>query len=103
MAVNEALAREIVRVMNEAAEADPVAIAALCQLRVSCNPELAMHPTIQVGCQHDTFKVGLIGILNGLTGVYDDGPYAGFGPVRAVLNDTWVRFHFVNSRGDAEE
>jgi len=54
------------RVLNNAVVADPAAVSALIALRVSCNAELASHPTIQVANSGDEFSVGILGILNGV-------------------------------------
>lgn len=51
-----------VRVLNEAFEADPVAMAALINTRTPCNAKLLDHPTIQCS---DT-DVGPLGIINGI-------------------------------------
>lgn len=61
---------DAVRVLNEALEADPVAINALFNCSVTCNSKLANHPTIQVGKEGDSvWYVRLLGIINGLFGV----------------------------------
>ena len=92
MPVNHALAEQIVAFMNELLTLDPVAVSRLVSARVACNKELADHPTVQVGALDLTFEgatdrvhdVGLLGILNGLCGNYDDGPRKLWGPVAAV-------------------
>ena len=76
---------EVVEFLNHMLKIDPAATNALFSLRVSCNQELAAHPTIQVGLLGGSHPiVGLIGIVNGMFGVdknkwghisadYDDG------------------------------
>ena len=60
--------------LNELLEIDPFAISALFSSRVSCNKELADHPTVQVGSLgKDSFQVGMIGVLNGLFGIDKHG------------------------------
>lgn len=55
------------KVLNEALAADPAAIQALVNYRVSCNAGLVDHATIQVKMEIDAFPyVGLLGILNGV-------------------------------------
>ena len=75
------LAKRIVDFMNEALELDRDAISNLVYNNmVQCNKELAMSPTIQIASWYvcssiglpDVGLVGLIGILNGLCGVYDN-------------------------------
>ena len=64
-----------VGVLNEALRADPVAMNAFMQLMVPVNPELAEHPTIQVGAPglFDDVTTGPVmrplGLINGLFGV----------------------------------
>jgi hypothetical protein len=81
MPINKQLADRCIELMNDALSMDRVAISALCSNRVKCNPQLAGHPTIQCGPD----SVGLIGILNGLCGVFDHGPRTGWGPITAVM------------------
>jgi hypothetical protein len=85
MAVNDEIANAVVAYLNELLEADRVAIAALVSNRVPCNAGLADHPTCQVQCQNGGTYVGLLGLLNGLCGVIDSGPYAGAGGIVSVF------------------
>ena len=70
---------DVVDLLNEVCETDAEAMAALCNHRVPCSETLADHPTIQVsGVRHDNgsvtdHKVGLIGLINGLFGVDENG------------------------------
>lgn len=77
----------VVALLNEALELDPVAISALCVHRVPCQIGLAMHPKIQVlqiGAQSlAQYEVGMIGILNGLSGVDATGK----GAIAAEFDD----------------
>jgi len=77
---------DAVVVLNEAFRADPEAMSALIETRVSCNESLASHPTIQVLAGEDGSnpKVGLLGILNGLFGVRGDGR----GHIEATYDDS---------------
>jgi hypothetical protein len=59
-------------VLNEALQADPQTISALMNHRVICNEALANHPTIQVGIYEGEYKVGLLGLLNGLFGIQEN-------------------------------
>lgn len=78
----------IVALLNEALELDPVAISALCVHRVPCQIGLAKHPRIQVkqiGAQSlAQYEVGMIGILNGLSGVDSEGR----GAIAAEFDDS---------------
>lgn len=66
---------DVVELLNEALLKDPECLKALFEHRVPCNSAIAHHPTIQVQ-QHKGQKVpavGLLGILNGLFGIGEDG------------------------------
>lgn len=56
----------ILTALNDALEADPVAVHALISTRVQCNARLADHPTVQVGITPTSFEVGALGLLNGV-------------------------------------
>lgn len=77
----------VIDLLNEALVLDQGAITALFECRVQCGPELADHPTIQVGLLGDDnerrHQVGLLGILNGLLGVREDQ----WGYLSAVYED----------------
>jgi hypothetical protein len=93
---------EAVAVLNEAVKADPVAITKLCLRRVDCNTALNDHPTIQTGeksiktdgifadilalfgpgFELAKYEVGMLGIINGLFGVDEEG----CGAVAAVFD-----------------
>ena len=88
-------AADVVRLLNEAAAIDPKAILALVNARVPCNEALLNHPTIQAGRGPEGKpEVGLLGILNGLFGTYDDG----WGCIAAELSDEGAPIRF-NSLG----
>jgi hypothetical protein len=81
--INEELANKIIDYLNELTKLDKPAMGALISNRVPCNQQFADHPTCQCSSQNDGFYVGLLGILNGLCGIYDDGPLKGAGPIAA--------------------
>ncbi len=64
-----------ISLLNEILEIDPQALSQLIEHRVPCNAELGDHPTVQVtGYKSlETLTVGLLGILNGLFGVDEEG------------------------------
>lgn len=85
--LNVKIAHRIVEVLNRAHGQDPHAIAQLIEARVGCNRNLAEDPTIQVGVDPDDsnrYRVGLLGILNGIAGQIQTGNLAGYGYVAAV-------------------
>ncbi len=65
-----------VKILNEALEADPVAMNALFNKRVPCNKELGDHKTIQIAKSGvyglDFESLGAIGIINGIFGIDDE-------------------------------
>lgn len=73
---------EVIDYLNELIQTDCPAIAALVANRVPCNQEMADHPTVQVMQQHGGFHVGMLGILNGLFGTFEDG----WGPITFVFD-----------------
>jgi hypothetical protein len=74
---------EVIDYLNELIETDRPAMAALIANRVPCNPAMANHPTVQVQAQHGGYLVGMLGILNGLFGTFEDG----WGPIVFVFKD----------------
>lgn len=76
------LAQRICDYLNDLLEYDRPAIAAMMANRIPCSREMADHPTVQVSVQHGGFHVGLLGVMNGLCGVHDDG----YGLISAVFD-----------------
>lgn len=85
---------ELIAFLNSLLEIDRYAMAELLCIRVPCNQGLANHPTVQVASGGErsgytfiapgTFRVGVLGILNGFCGSIDDGPRKGWGPIAAI-------------------
>jgi hypothetical protein len=67
------LAHHIIQLMNSALILDREAIDALVKRRVVCNADLAQHPTIQVRTGSAAPTLGLVGLLNGIVGVDEQG------------------------------
>lgn len=87
MAIDLELAEKTISFLNSLVELDKIAVSELVDSRVLCNSKLADHPTVQVrGYGPVTPSVGLLGILNGLCGSYDDEPKKGFGPISAQFS-----------------
>jgi hypothetical protein len=60
---------ELVDFLNSLLMIDEVCLNSLFSMRISCNEDLAKHPTVQVARIDNLFPiVGIIGILNGLFG-----------------------------------
>lgn len=80
------LAQKIINYLNELVALDKPCIAAMVSNRIPCNEKLAEHPSCQVGYRNGGFSVGLLGIINGMCGTYDDGPRKGWGAIAANFN-----------------
>jgi len=80
-----------VAVLNRIHLADPFILPALIDYRVQCNEVLTADPTVQVSQDGEIWRVGLLGIVNGLFEVGTDG--AGF--IAAVYDDSGVLTHFI--------
>jgi len=81
----------IIERLNSMAEADSDAVMRLIETRVTCNDELAEHPTCQVGQDESgECTVGLLGILNGILGKDSKG----WGYLCAELDDNGKLIRF---------
>ena len=63
----------VVDYLNDLIKIDRPAIAALIANRVPCNMELAEHESVQCGVQNGGYHVGMLGVINGIFGVDEDG------------------------------
>ena len=78
---------KMVDFLNELVKTDSEALSKLIEVRVKCNDALADHPTVQVmGRKDKPPVVGLLGLLNGYFGTYDDGPKKGWGGLLGIMN-----------------
>ena len=80
-------------ILNSMVDADPQAMAQLCETRVPCNDAMADHPTVQVTDE----GVGMLGVLNGLFGTIPDGEFKGWGHITAVYEDDGALTKFVRT------
>lgn len=86
--------QDVLDLLNSAVVLDREAMTALFDgrgARKVCNEALANHPTIQVEADAETYRVGPLGILNGLFGV----DAKGLGPIsmRIESDGTLLEFH----------
>jgi hypothetical protein len=67
--------QDVCDLLNEFLKLDYVCAEELIFHHQRCNDAVASHPTIQVGqYENDEFpRVGIVGILNGLFGIHEDG------------------------------
>ena len=77
-------------VLNRALDADASAIHKLMEYRVFCNRALAEDPTIQVLGDEGEYKVGPLGLINGITGIRKNG----WGYIAAVYDVICRQNHF---------
>lgn len=87
----------MVEFLNSLLEFDNAALCELIEVRVTCNQKMCDHPSVQVqnvenGAPYAT--VGLLGILNGFFGTYDESPCKGYGPIAVSMSDNMVIEHF---------
>jgi hypothetical protein len=86
---------DLIAFLNSLLAIDPYAIAELLYVRVPCNAALAEHESVQVMGHGSgvtfvapgSFRVGLLGILNGYCGTVDVGERKGWGPITADYSD----------------
>ena len=64
---------QAIEVLNRIHEKDPRVMLTLISARVICNQELADDETVQVKSTSEHYLVGLLGILNGIFGIREDG------------------------------
>ena len=75
---------DVIQLLNGLVHADQNGITCLVEQRVPCNDKLGRHPTVQTSTDEEGHLVfGLLGILNGVFGVDDEG----WGPIMAVFED----------------
>lgn len=92
---------DAVKVLNRAALVDPEGMTKFINNRTEVNWVLANDRTIQVAKEGETFKLGFLGLLNGLFGIYgegEDGP-PGHGAIAAMVDDkTGLVIGFVTTK-----
>ncbi len=86
MSLDRELAQRVCDYLNELVKLDRPCIGAMIANRIPCNEALADHPSCQVTGQHGGHHVGVLGLLNGFCGNYEDGPKKGWGAIAAVFD-----------------
>lgn len=87
-----------VNFLNSLLDVDKVWMQSLFSSQFRCNRALADHPTVQVtnGSLPSMTYASVLGVINGLHGVFDEGPYKDYGPIKAVFDGfVLVRFERV--------
>lgn len=103
MDVRRVTPQDVVDFMNRLIEIDPEAIAKLVEEKVTCNDALASHSTVQVQLYNENEdasgepepRVGIVGILNGIFGVFEDGPNKDFGTIAYKIDDSTNNIEFM--------
>ncbi len=90
--------QETVDFLNSLLTIDRVVITALFSVRISCNKDMADHPTVQVGAEGNYYQVGMIGILNGLFGSDKNG----WGHISAEYDNGTIKNFSLLSNKDVE-
>jgi len=86
-------AADLAAFLNGLIEVDQAFVQELIAQRLPCNDALASHPTVQVGVDDGIARAGVLDVLNGFLGVFDDGPKMGWGALTAIYeDDRLVRF-----------
>jgi hypothetical protein len=98
---------DLIEFLDGLAKLDPKAMGALVSVRVQCTASLAEHPTVQVAghgphgfekeIPEGEYRVGILGILNGFAGSFDEGPRKGWGPISALMESDGTVSSFVRT------
>lgn len=98
---------DLIAFLNELAALDPVFMGRLLSARLPCNDAILNHPSVQASVAKDYRAAkyahnrpsgiddmpdnqgiaGVLGVLNGFCGTFDDGPRKAWGPIAAVIED----------------
>ena len=75
--------KEAVDFLNDALNTDSKAVTELFFDRKKCNVYMANHETIQCGMIKDEYCVGVLGLLNGMFGIDENG----YGAIMMVIEE----------------
>jgi len=64
---------DVCKLLNELIVLDRNCAESLVSQRVACNDAVADHPTIMVDDSQGTTSIGLLGVLNGIFGIHENG------------------------------
>jgi hypothetical protein len=78
--------QETIDFLNSLLEVDREAISLLMAERTPCSLDLTNHPTVQCG----DMTVAPMGIINGMFGVYEDGPKKNWGAICRVVGEDGI-------------
>ena len=78
----------VIETLNRFLRTDPKACAAFIETEIPCNKSLADDPSIRVRSKGDnTYRVRLLGVINGILGPIQHGKFAGWGPICVVMEE----------------
>ena len=91
---------DAIEYLNSLVEIDALAMAAIISNRVPCNQAMADHPTVQVHAyqKEEGYKVGFLGLLNGLFGVDESG----YGDIAAIFDERDLKYFVRFSKKDPD-
>ena len=85
---------ETIDYLNSLVEADPLAVRAVLCVRIPCNEALADHPSCIIGGGWPQgYTVGVMGIINGIFGVNEDG----YGKIAYTMNEDGSNLRFIRT------
>lgn len=86
-----------VDVLNDALSRDPDALTRLVNLRVPCRKQLGDHPMIRIALHDNEYRIGILGLLNGILGDSPSGVIGAEGPLDSNGQFTRIK-RFVDLR-----
>lgn len=89
-----------VQLLNEALDRDPNAITQLVNLRVNCNEQLASQPKIQATLTDDGYRIGILGLLNGILATSSVGSIGAQGTIEKKTGKFRHIRRFIDLRTD---
>ena len=89
-----------VDLLNDVLERDPGAITKLVNMRIDCDERLANHPTVQVHKFDDVYRIGVLGLLNGVLGGGPSGDIGAKGKINRNTGEFTQIKKFVDLRLD---
>ena len=89
-----------VDLLNDVLERDPEAITKLVNMRIDCDERLANHPTVQVHKFDDVYRIGVLGLLNGVLGGGPSGDIGAKGKINRNTGEFTQIKKFVDLRLD---
>lgn len=96
--VVEVCAIKAVQVLNEILRHEPDVIRELFALKFNVSKEVIDHPTIQFFETEGSYKLSVLGLINGLLGIRKDG----YGYITAIYDgDKLIEFEFTSEWKDS--